>query len=313
MQTYSNLTSDEILKIQADVLTGDISNNSSYMKASTIASKNYQFNDKLGISKKKVIPVINDLAKTIEEANTLTANALTDMYNVLGNIGAYPKLKTVIKNTTVKTDMSADLGYPTDEETPRPEVSIAEIVLDLVKRTEDVEKSGSNTIRNINTISNNISTLRTDINKKIKSIEEQIAYCNSTVLFRDKFYVTNNTTTQFNLTHLPIEESITFWINGVCYFDDVYTYDKDTNTVNYTENANLNLENCYVVIEYKYNKVNEDNLNFEEDTPVIINPRTSNNTTINTESLVQPKYKVEVVELIKEDATPIVLTNPVTI
>ena len=185
-------------------------------------------------------PNCNKNPKTIEEANTLNANALTDMYNVLGNIGAYPKLKTVIKNTTVKTDMSADLGYPTDEETPRPEVSIAEIVLDLVKRTEDIEKSGSNTIRNINTISNNISTLRTNINKEIKSIEEQIAYCNSTVLFRDKFYVTNNTTTQFNLTHLPIEESITFWINGVCYFDDVYTYDKDTNTVNYTENANLN-------------------------------------------------------------------------
>jgi hypothetical protein len=216
MQTYSNLASDDILKIQADVLTEDISNNSLYMKASTIASKNYQFDNKLGITKKKIIPVINDLAKALTETKTLNTNALKDMYNVLGNIGAYPKLKEAIQNTVVKNDMSAEIGYPTDEETPRPEVTIADIVLDLVKRVEDIENS------------------------------------NNAKIHRDKFNVINNEKNKFILSHIPNVNTIAFYINGIRYFD-TYNYDTETNSVTYLADNDLPLKNCCVVIEYQYN------------------------------------------------------------
>lgn len=82
---------------------------------------------------------------------------------------------------------------------------------------------------------------------------------------KDTFVIDEETTQdKFILSHMPIG-MIKFYVDGVRYFEDCFTYDADTNTVTWTgTDASLGAGNGFelsdntVVIEYDYSATQEE-------------------------------------------------------
>lgn len=110
----SEQLTNNIYKLQADILAEKTSNNTAYLKPSTIKSKNYQLNT----TQKAVITAINELVSTIDTLDKQTNTALDEMYSALGNTGADPALLTKLK----------EQGN-----------SVIEILLDVKSRLEKIE------------------------------------------------------------------------------------------------------------------------------------------------------------------------------
>lgn len=83
--------------------------------------------------------------------------------------------------------------------------------------------------------------------------------------FKDTFVVgTEATQDTFVLTHKPVGE-IRLFVDGVRYFEDCYTVDKETKTVTWKgtdailgDGNGFELQDNTVVIEYDYNKKEEE-------------------------------------------------------
>ena len=121
---------------------------------------------------------------------------------------------------------------------------------------------------------------------------------------KDTFAINESTTQdKFILSHIPIG-IIKFYVDGVRYFEDCFTYDADTNTVTWIgTDANLGAGNGFelsdntVVIEYDYSATQESaksvrNYLTEEDA-LISGVETSS---FEIDSMVAPTVKADVYE-----------------
>lgn len=90
--------------------------------------------------------------------------------------------------------------------------------------------------------------------------------------FKDTFVVgADATQDRFVLTHKPVGE-IRLFVDGVRYFEDCYTVNKETKTVTWKgtdatlgDGNGFELQDNTVVIEYDYNKKEEENTGEETD------------------------------------------------
>lgn len=115
MYSTANSVTKNIYELQSDILAEKLNANP-YMPYHVLVEKNKQLNT----NAKSIVGAINELLRRVNTASNTNKSALAELYNVLGHVGAQPKLI-----------------HDVLQQAP----SLIELVLSMIERLDNVEEA----------------------------------------------------------------------------------------------------------------------------------------------------------------------------
>ena len=210
--TETELTND-ILKLQADILGEDVKTDHPYLKKNKSANKSKQLITDRGF----IVGAINELKTSQDTLTESTLEALSTVYNVLGQIGSDDTLKErVLAEAPSLIELVLEMNNAIGELADNPAT---------IELAEELQKIG---------------IVKYEYIEEVINVDDDV----------------NTTTFSISKPTIDYD-SLKFFVNGIYYPNngETYTVNKDNRSIIWTatsDNGGFDLDNCQVIMSYNY-------------------------------------------------------------